>query len=108
MVTLHYTLKTEQGSFLDDFTVGEQNFENVVSSKILLSVSADTNYNGLPIQILNEQQVVVSTNYYVKDIGLIKSENTYNYRYTQNNQITETLEPIHIETSQTIESYSGE
>lgn len=106
-ITLNYTLSTQQGNYLASYTAGTQDFEAVNTSKIIVTLSATASLGPISLPILQEQQAFVSTNYYAKDIGLIKSKNVLEYQFEDLGEFgAGTMDPMHSETSQTIESYS--
>ncbi len=82
-VLIDYTVVSEQGEKLASFTLEGQNFEDVLTSKIIvnLAVTAQIEIGGIviPFPILLSQDVLVITNYYVKDTGLVFSDVQFEY-----------------------------
>jgi len=79
-----YTFKTVQRETLASFTVGTETFDDVIKSDIIIRASASTNYEVIPgifvpIELLAPQDVLVITNYYAANVGLIKSDNIFSY-----------------------------
>ncbi|MCH7785180.1 MAG: hypothetical protein IIB06_07165 [Bacteroidetes bacterium] len=78
-IVVKYGIHSIQGGFLTNYAVDGQIFEDVISSQIVVTliVTAEIEiFPGIIIQIpiLTEQDVMIVTNYYAANIGLIFSE----------------------------------
>ena len=78
-IVVEYGIHSIQGGFLTNYAVDGQIFEDVISSQIVVTliVTAEIEiFPGIIIQIpiLTEQDVMIVTNYYAANIGLIFSE----------------------------------
>jgi len=82
-VTITYTLTTTAQEFLESYTLLGQNYTNVATADLILTLEAATNIDvggvSIPLPILNEQDVLVSTNFFAKDVGLIRAVTTTEY-----------------------------
>jgi hypothetical protein len=73
-VSLEYEINFAHDGFIDDMTVNGQSYSDVFSSKISLNLSASVFIVFSDFTILQKQNASTITNYYAKDIGLIKSD----------------------------------
>lgn len=73
-LTFNYEINTIHKGFLSDKTVNDVLYEDIYISEINLKLSAEVFIIFSDFTILQEQNVTTITNYYAKDVGLIKSE----------------------------------
>ncbi|EMY81414.1 hypothetical protein pgond44_06165 [Psychroflexus gondwanensis ACAM 44] len=73
-VSLEYEITLAHAGFMENMTVNGQTYSDVYSSKISLNLSASVFIVFSDFTILQEQNASTITNYYAKDIGLIKSD----------------------------------
>lgn len=82
-LTATYTLSTINQNSLPSYTSEGVVYEDVMVVKFALNmkVVATVNLGGFPINVpvLNSQDVVVSTQYYAKNIGLVHAATTISY-----------------------------
>ena len=114
-ITINYVLKTVQGENLNTHTVDGETFNTVTTSKIILNltITLALEINGIPfdLPILDpeSQDIIIVTNYYAENIGLIDSNVLVAYSLIDLSQAGIDL-PIPQEDSQTatqkIDSYN--
>lgn len=73
-VTINYILETSEGSVYEAYDNGLQNYQNVIASKLKLTLSASASIMNFDLDLLLNQPVLETTNYFAKDIGLILSQ----------------------------------
>lgn len=83
-LTINYTSTSVQGATLDTYTAGTTTFNNVLVSTIVLNLSISTSIqiggSTLSVPLLSPQEVLVVTNYWAADVGLIYSEAEIDYQ----------------------------
>lgn len=90
-LNLLINIKSESLGSLTSLNVNNETFDDVLGSKFIVSmeVTATTIVAPLPvpitIDVIEYQEVVTSTNYFAKEVGLVQSETTLNVEYS--NQI---------------------
>jgi hypothetical protein len=72
-ITIDYTISTLMGENFESLMVNNDTYEDVISSKLIVNMEISGNI-GVPAIVLQNQKVVEVTNYFAKDIGLIKGE----------------------------------
>ncbi|WP_162919887.1 hypothetical protein [Hanstruepera ponticola] len=87
-VTINYIVSTTQINNNSSITVNGENYTSVSKTnfKLNLNVSTTVTFGSqtINLSILNNQDVTVGTNYFVENIGLVKSETAINYQVNQN------------------------
>jgi hypothetical protein len=73
-VRLEYEINFSHAGFMENMTVNNQTYSDVYISKISLYLSVNVSIVFSDFTIIQEQNVSTITNYYAKDIGLIKSD----------------------------------
>jgi hypothetical protein len=77
---IDYTLKSVAQADLATFTSpNNAAFTDVKAVKTILNVKVTTVQFGFPITILEPQDVIVSTQYFAKNIGVVYANTVYNY-----------------------------
>ncbi len=105
-ITIDYIVTSQQDQSLGTHTVNGIDFTDVISSKIIinLTITLSLEINGIPLDLPildpTSQDIVVVTNYYAKDIGLIDSNVLVEYSLVDLSQTGIDL-PIPQEDSQT-------
>jgi len=108
-LAIEYSLTTQQNEILDSYTVNTTAYENVLKSSVSLNLKVDADIAIISVPLLEEQEVLTSSNFYAENIGLIYSENQSNYNFEDLSQFgIPNMDPITIDSSQSIESYSVE
>jgi hypothetical protein len=79
-LTIDYTLKSIAGGNLASYTSNGITYTNVKKSKLILNLTIKTLYSGLTVVLLNAQDVVTSTQYFVQNKGLIYDNRVLNYQ----------------------------
>jgi hypothetical protein len=88
-MTISYTVSTTQVNNNSSVTVNGESYTSVSKANFKLNLSVIATFTnpvtGLPqdLPILNNQDVTVGTNYFVEDIGLVKSETAVTYQVNQ-------------------------
>ena len=110
-LTIDYTLKSSFKETLSSFTVpGKETYTNVKVIKLIanLKVTTEVELPGtgitFPISILNPQDVIVSTHYYVEGVGMVYAKTEINYTLQDFSQAGVDL-PIPQEGASTIEEF---
>ncbi|MDR6301626.1 hypothetical protein [Mesonia maritima] len=108
-LTFTYTIETNQDSFLESYEANGENFEDVLTSTISVTMQIDASI-GFPIPLLEEQEVLFSKNYFAKDVGMIYSKNTYDFIFSEIDFPTfySPSTELHSTFSQTIDVYEVE
>lgn len=72
-IKFNYKLSSKAKATLASYTSGQQNYTNVKPVEIILNLEITAGLSSLPIAIpvLKSQNVVVSTQYYVENIGVV-------------------------------------
>lgn len=79
-VTLQYTLKSLGGATMATFTVpGGATYTDVKIVKVVMNLRAFTPVATFPVDILSSQDVLVSNQYYAKNIGMVYASTTFSY-----------------------------
>lgn len=73
LITFKYTLTSKAKADIATFTSGQENYTNVKPVEITLNLEITAGMAGLPIAypIMKPQNVVTSTQYYAKNIGVV-------------------------------------
>jgi len=104
-LVIEYSLNTQQNEILESYSVSGTSYENVLKSSVSLTLEVNADII-VSIPLLEEQQVLTSSNYYAENIGLIYSENQANYNFEDLSQFgVPNMDPISIDSSQSIYSY---
>ena len=78
--TISYTVSNTRKSNLNSLVVEDEVFNDVISTEIVIDLSVYLSFGVLVDQpLLEPQNVITITNYYAKDVGLIKSEANLSY-----------------------------
>lgn len=107
-VNFYYTFESYEDSFYESLSANNQEYDDVISSQFIVNLSASADIlPGLSIDILLDQQVLQSTNYFAKGVGLIKSKNDINLEFEDLSEFGfPSLPPIHGDSSQILIDYS--
>jgi len=81
-VTINYTLTTSQGEAMATFNNGLQDYEDVISSNIKLSLSASASIMGMNLDVIPLQAVLQTTNYFANTVGLILSDSDVHIEFS--------------------------
>lgn len=81
-VTFTYTLKTVAKETLPNLTVtGQPEYTNVKAVETTLTLKIQTAFGGFPVELLPQQDVLVSKQYYAEGIGVVKTSTDINYQF---------------------------
>lgn len=82
-----YKLSSKTKASLNNFTSGTEQYANVKPTEITLnlSIKVSTTFEGFPITLtlMEPQDVVVSTQYYAEQIGVVKSTTDISYNLSE-------------------------
>lgn len=83
-LTIAYQLTSTALGFSESLMLNGTTYSNVVTSKLSLNLSVSTTINiagiDFPLAILEPNDVLVSTNYYVEGIGLVRANSGTSYQ----------------------------
>jgi len=80
-LSLDYILKSVAMSSLTTYTTpGGKTYQNVKPIKIIFNLKITTLFSGFPIPVLNQQDVVTSTLYFAKNIGVVYAKTRIKYQ----------------------------
>jgi len=113
-ITATYKVKTIQGGTSATLFLNNQSYDNVIESFLTLELTITTNVEVIPgsvieVLILDTQNVLEITNYFVEDIGLVRSEADISYVLEDFSQIGITLPiagSLNASSLQVLDSYS--
>lgn len=84
-LTISYMLKSVRGNNFDTFnSPNGDSYTNVKSGKIILSANVTTTLSGFPIVFLPEQDILVSEQFYAKNIGVVHTKTVTGYTLNPN------------------------
>lgn len=105
-LTIDYTLKTVADGSLANFLSDGTTYTDVKKTKVILNLKITTTQTisgiTIPITVMNAQDVVTSTQYYSKNIGMVYANTLINY---QLNSIPGVTLPIPSSGTQTQEEF---
>jgi hypothetical protein len=79
-IKINYTLKSVAQTDLPTFTSPNAAiFQDVKAVKTILNLNVTSSLGGFPIVVLEPQDVIVSTQYFAKNIGVVHATTIYNY-----------------------------
>lgn len=78
-LTIEVTAISRQLGLVENYMVGTMTFDNAIQSELAISATISTVVVGIPVTVLVPQEVLVATNTYAEDIGLVDS--TVNFQY---------------------------
>jgi len=102
-ITIDYTINTVMGEKFENLFVNGQIYEDVISSKLIVNMEI-TGDIGLPVTVLENQKVVEVTNYFAKDVGLIKGQTETSFNFIDFPSLP--FQDFNLFTIQELESYS--
>lgn len=79
-ITIDYTLKTTATGSLPSITVNNQVYTNVKTVKTEISAKLTTVFSGFPLVLLENQNIVTSTQFYAQNIGSVKTITDFGYQ----------------------------
>lgn len=89
-LTITATITTVQAGLEENATIGPFTFERLISGSLNIRASITAEVLGIPIILLQEQNVLAVNNSYAQDVGLVESTVSFNYEF-------EDLSPFGIE-----------
>ena len=101
-LTFDYTLKSIADGSQSSLTSDGVTYSNITKTKVILNLKITATFSGFPITVMPAQDVLVSTQYYSKNIGMVY--NLTNITYALNSNLPVTL-PIPQTGSQTQEEF---
>lgn len=101
-LTFNYIMKSVFTETLSTFTVpGHETYQDVKVIKVIVNLHIQTVVSSIPFNVLPEQNVVVSTQYYANNVGMIYSNTDINYTLA----ITDISVGVPTSASQNIKEY---
>ena len=89
-IEFQYVLTTTAKDNMDVYTVNGETYTNVKPMEIKLNLDAVLQYNfggvPIPITIMPQQDVVISTQYYAENIGVVHVETNFEYHLSDFSQ----------------------
>lgn len=101
-LTFDYTLKSIADGSQNSLTSNGNVYSNITKTKVILNLKITATFSGFPIIVMPAQDVLISTQYYSKNIGMVY--NLTDINYTLNSSLPVTL-PIPQSGSQTQEEF---
>lgn len=106
-LSITYSLNTIQHEILESYTVNNTSYENVLKADVSLNLVVNASLVVVTVPLLEEQEVLTSSNYYAADVGLIYSENSASYNFEDLSQFgIPNIDSIHVDSSQSIDTYT--
>jgi len=78
-ITIDYTLKTTATGSLPSITVNNQIYTNVKTVKTEIFAKLTTVFAGFPVVLLENQNIVTSTQFYAENVGCVKTVTDFGY-----------------------------
>lgn len=78
-ITIDVIATTRQLNIIENYTVNGFTFESAIQSELTVNATISTEIFGITVTLLEAQDVVVATNFYGQDTGLVDS--TVNFQY---------------------------
>lgn len=105
-VTVEYTVTSTNLGILESRTVAGQDFEDVLSSNLIVSVKATANLGPFSVTVMNEQEVVSATNYFANHVGMVESDVNIAYEFEDLREFGfPDIPPTDVQSTQEIKSY---
>jgi hypothetical protein len=83
-ITLNFKIKTVMGESLSSLSVNGTNYADVISSQWIIELEVVAGVPPISTLILEEQKISEITNYFAKDVGMIRSESTTTLNFVDN------------------------
>ncbi len=78
-LTINYILSAKEDGSLATFKSNNVDYTDVKKVKLVLNVIVSAKFGQLSLNVIDNQDILVSTQYYAKNYGLIKAETSINY-----------------------------
>lgn len=78
-LNIDYTLTTTARENLATYSVNNQMYNNVKRIETKLSLAISANLQGLPIPLMSDQDVLISSQYYAEGIGVVHVDTNFQY-----------------------------
>ncbi|WP_338410110.1 hypothetical protein [uncultured Flavobacterium sp.] len=83
-LTFEYTFYSEGNGTMASYTSNGITYNDITKSKVILNLKITTSFSGITVPIMNAQDVLVSSQYYSKNIGLVYNHTVINYTLNSN------------------------
>jgi len=80
-LTIDIVATTHQLGLLENYVVNGQTFEKALQSALVVTATISTEILGIPITLLNPQEVLVVENTFGINVGLVASTSTLDYEF---------------------------
>lgn len=78
-LTFNYTLKSVADGAQGSLTSNGNTYSNITKTKVILNLRITAAFYGIPVTVMPAQDVVVSTQHYSKNIGMVYNHTAINY-----------------------------
>lgn len=78
-LTFTYTLRSEANGSQSSFTSDGVTYNDITKTKVILNLKITTTVSGFSLTVMNAQDVLVSNQYYSKNIGMVYNHTYINY-----------------------------
>jgi hypothetical protein len=82
-LTFTYTLKSVSDGSLSSYSSNGTSYTDITKTKVILNLKITTTIAGIPITVMPSQDVLVSNQFYSKNIGLVYNKTVINYNLSQ-------------------------
>lgn len=103
-ITLNFKISTVMGESFEEFTVNNTTYQDVISSEWVIELEVLSTVGLATVIILENQEASKVTNYFAKDVGMIKSESSTTLDFEEIAIIP--LEDVNSSSLQELTSYS--
>ena len=101
-LTFTYTLRSEANGSQNSFTSDGVTYNDITKTKVILNLRITTTISGFTFTIMSAQDVLVSNQYYSKNVGMVYNQTLINYAL---NSLPNVTLPIPQTGSQTQEEF---
>lgn len=101
-LTFTYTLRSEGNGSQNSLTSDGVTYSNITKTKVILNLKITTVFSGFTLTVMSAQDVLVSNQYYSKNIGMVYNQTLINYSL---NTLPNVTLPIPQSGSQTQEEF---
>lgn len=103
---INYSITTTQVEILNTYDVAATTYNDVLVSALNAELEVQADFGVLTVDVLAQQNVLSSTNYFGSDVGMIYSTNDINYEFEDLTSYGMMyIDPIEIKSTQSIDTY---
>lgn len=78
-LTFDYTLKSIADGSQNSLLSNGNTYSNITKTKVVLNLKITANVSGIQFNVMSAQDVLVSTQYYSKNVGMVYNNTSINY-----------------------------